>query len=229
MHSILIIDDDPGLRTLLAEYLGGRGFSVAGAENAARGLSEHARLSPDLVVLDIGLPDDDGFSVCRQIRARSATPIIMLTARGEPTDRIVGLELGADDYLSKPFEPRELLARVHAVLRRTHGDATPDAPVLAIGALCLRPNQRTVHLDGQPIELTSTEFDILAALMRAAGRVIPRERLLTEARGEGFGSLDRAVDMHISHLRRKLGDDPRRPVWIKTVRSIGYMMPKDGP
>jgi len=221
---ILVIDDDASLRALLGEYLEGRGFCV---ETVPDGLSGLARLRSggvDLVVLDVMMPGMDGFEVCRAIRADTRTPVVMLTARGEDTDRIVGLEIGADDYLPKPFNPRELVARIRAVLRRG-APATPgDAPLAAAG-IRLDPARREVTVDGAPADLTTTEFEILRTLLASAGRVVPRERLMELARGPEWAAFERSVDVHVSHLRRKLGDDPRAPFRIKTVRSVGYMVP----
>jgi len=180
----------------------------------------------DLVVLDVMLPGKDGFEVCREIRKTSQIPVVMLTARGDDTDRIVGLEIGADDYLQKPFNPRELLARIHAVMRRTRDDRSLENETFEAAGIRVDAARREATVGGQPIELTTTEFDILRALVSAAGRVIPRERLMELARGEEWAAYERGVDVHISHLRRKLGDDPRQPKLIKTVRGIGYLVPK---
>lgn len=225
MATLLVIDDDARIRELLAEYLTGRGHRVHTASDGDEGL-QRARLGDiDLVVLDLMMPGRDGLSVLRELRPTSAVPVIVLTARGDDLDRIVGLELGADDYLPKPFNPRELLARVDAVLRR----ASPAAPVsaaLIAGPLRVDPDRREVTLGGERVDLTTTEFDLLRALVANAGRVIPRERLMELARGESFASFDRSVDVHVSHLRRKLGDTSRDPWLIKTVRGVGYLVPQ---
>jgi DNA-binding response OmpR family regulator len=221
---VLVVDDDPRLAELLAEYLGGRGFDVATAADGERGLAAARQGSFDLVVLDVMMPGLDGFDVMRELRKTSVVPIVMLTARGEETDRIVGLELGADDYLAKPFNPRELLARIRAVLRR--GAPADDDGVVEAAGIRLDPSRREASVDGRPLELTTTEFDILRALVGAAGRVIARERLMEVARGEEWAAYERSVDVHVSHLRRKLGDDPRQPERIKTVRGVGYMVPR---
>ncbi len=228
MRTILVIDDDERLRELVAEYLSTRGFSVQTAEDGDAGLARIASAAPDLVVLDVMMPGRDGFEVVREIRKDSKIPIIMLTARGDDTDRIVGLELGADDYLPKPFNPRELLARIQAVLRRTD-DSTPDPTTgrLRAGPLTIDVDRRHVELDGRPIELTTTEFEILRTMVANAGRVIGRDRLMELARGEDFASFDRSVDVHISHIRKKLGEDPRKPIYVKTVRGVGYTVPRD--
>lgn len=228
MRTLLVIDDDARLRELLAEYLGGRGFEVLTAEDGPSGLDAlTARRGIDLVILDVMMPGMDGFEVCRELRRRWAVPVIMLTARGDDTDRIVGLELGADDYLPKPFNPRELLARVQAVLRRASASAEPALTVLRAGPLEVDPDRRTVLLRGTPIELTTTEFELLRALVAQAGRVIPRERLMELARGAEYAAFDRSVDVHVSHIRKKLGDDPRRPTFVKTVRGVGYTIPRE--
>ncbi len=220
-----MVDDDERLRELLAEYLGGRGFAVASVESGEAALERLQQETFDLVVLDLMLPGADGLEVCRRIRATSRLPIVMLTARGEDTDRIVGLEVGADDYLPKPFNPRELLARIEAVLRRATSSNAEDG--LVAGRLRVDPSRRGVYLDGVEVELTSTEFDILRTLVAAAGRVVPRERLMEEARGAEFAAFDRSIDVHVSHIRRKIGDDPRRPRLVKTVRGVGYFVPRE--
>jgi DNA-binding response OmpR family regulator len=226
VQNVLVIDDDPGLAGLLAEYLGGRGLRVETAEDGPSGLERLAGGGIDLVVLDVMMPGMDGFDVLREIRRQGALPVIMLTARGEDLDRIIGLELGADDYLSKPFNPRELLARIHAVLRRTQAAPEADEAISAAGVR-VDPARREATVDGRRLELTTTEFDILRVLVAAAGRVIPRERLMELARGEEWAAYERSVDVHVSHLRKKLGDDPRKPRIIKTIRGVGYLVPRD--
>lgn len=228
MSRLLILDDDPRTRALLAEYLGGRGYTVDTAPDGDTGLQRLKAEPPDLVVLDVMMPGKDGFEVCRIIRATSRVPIIMLTARGDELDRIVGLELGADDYLPKPFNPRELLARIQAVLRRAAPAPVEDRAVLHAGPVSVDPDRREARLNGALIELTTTEFDILRTLVANAGRVIPRERLMELARGEDYAAFERSVDVHVSHLRRKLGDDPKHPALIKTVRGVGYLLPSQG-
>jgi DNA-binding response OmpR family regulator len=227
VRTILVIDDDERLRGLVAEYLGGRGFTVVTAEDGERGLDMIRTIPIDMVVLDVMLPGLDGFEVMREIRKFSRVPVVMLTARGDETDRIVGLEIGADDYLPKPFNPRELLARIQAVLRRVESPRDGEPSLLTAGPIQIDSDRRTVTLSGSPIELTTTEFEILRTLVANAGRVIPRERLMELARGEDFASFERSVDVHISHIRRKLGDDPRHPNFVKTVRGIGYTIPKN--
>ncbi len=223
---VLVVDDDERIRSLLAEYLGTRGFEVDTASDGAVGLEALRARVPDLVVLDVMMPGKDGFEVVRELRAFSRVPVIMLTARGDDLDRIVGLELGADDYLAKPFNPRELLARIQAVLRRARPAEAIDEP-LRVGALIVDPDRRVVTLEGEAVELTTTEFDILRALVANAGRVIPRERLMETARGEAWAAFERSADVHISHLRKKLGDDPKEPRFIKTVRGVGYTIPRN--
>jgi DNA-binding response OmpR family regulator len=222
---VLLVDDDVRLHDLLASYLEQNGVQVTRAYDGNAGLRELETGTFDAVLLDVMMPGIDGLEVCRRIRQKSRIPVIMLTAKGDETDRVVGLELGADDYVGKPFSPRELLARLRAVLRR----ATPEAVVekLVVGDLSLEPASRQVRLGGASIELTGIEFDILLALARRAGRVVPREALLDEAgRGDVIVG-ERTVDVHISHLRQKLRDDPKSPKRIKTVRGIGYVLAKD--
>ncbi|MGF1511268.1 MAG: response regulator [Myxococcota bacterium] len=231
-RTVLVVDDDRRLRELLAEYLTKRGFDVRTAEDGRRGLDALSRAPADLVILDLMMPDLDGLEVCRQIRTRSAIPIIMLTARGEDTDRIIGLEVGADDYLPKPFNPRELLARINAVLRRaTHAYSSPDDPQqeasVTAGELRLEPSSRTTFVKDRPVELTSTEFDLLLVLARSAGRVVSRDGLMEQARGADYAAYDRSVDVHISHIRKKLEDDPRHPRILKTIRGVGYMVTRE--
>jgi two-component system OmpR family response regulator len=218
----LVIDDDARLVELLSSYLGPNGVDVTSAPDGPRGLAALAAGTFDVVLLDVMMPGMDGLEVCRRIRTKTNIPIVMLTAKGDETDRIVGLELGADDYLPKPFSPRELLARIKAVLRRSNPEAVSQK--LSVAGVSLDVNAREVLTDGKPVELTGIEFDILVALMRRAGRVVPRDALLSEAgRGDVVVS-DRTVDVHISHLRQKLGD----PKLIRTVRGVGYVFAKDG-
>ena len=222
---VLLVDDDVRLHELLASYLEQNGVQVARAYDGLTGLRELENGTFDAVMLDVMMPGIDGLEVCRRIRQKSRIPVIMLTAKGDETDRVVGLELGADDYVAKPFSPRELLARLRAVLRR----ATPEVVVekILVGDLSLETTNREVKLSGVAIELTGIEFDILLALARRAGRVVPREALLDEAgRGDVIVG-ERTVDVHISHLRQKLRDDPKSPKRIKTVRGIGYVLAKD--
>ena len=222
---VLLVDDDQRLQELLASYLGQNGVQVVGALDGPRGLAALDGGGFDAVLLDVMMPGMDGLEVCRRLRAKSQVPILMLTAKGDEADRVVGLELGADDYIAKPFSPRELLARLRAVLRRASPAVVSEQ--LTAGEIQLDVGTREVHIAGRPAELTGLEFDILAALVRRAGRVVPRDALLQEA---GRGDLvvgERTVDVHISHLRQKLGDDPRSPRKIKTVRGVGYVLTKD--
>src|SRR5262245_31009285 len=217
---VLLIDDDEALGALLTEYLEPFGFAVKAVAHPDGGLESLAAEPPDIVVLDVMLPGMDGFAVCRRVRQRSRVPIIMLTARGSVMDRIVGLELGADDYLPKPFEPRELVARLQAVLRR--GTREEPSETLKVGPLEIQWEARTTRLEGRPLELTMAEFELLGLLVRNRGRVLTRDRILEATRGLDWESYDRSIDVLVSRLRQKLGDDPRRPAFIKTVRGLGY-------
>jgi len=222
---VLLIDDDTRMYELLAQYLGQNGITVAHAPDGGRGLAALEANAYDAVLLDVMMPGMDGLEVCKRIRAKRQIPILMLTARGDETDRVVGLELGADDYLAKPFSPRELLARLRAVLRRAQPTAVADR--LESAGVSIDVAGREVRVSGKAVELTGLEFDLLVALVRRAGRVIPRDALLGEAgRGDTVVS-ERTVDVHISHLRQKLGDDGAR--LIKTVRGVGYVFAKEGP
>lgn len=217
---VLVIDDDERLCTLLSEYLGRFGFEVTAATHPEDGLRALKSGQPEILILDVMLPDMDGFAVCRKVRETSRIPIIMLTARGEVMDRIVGLELGADDYLPKPFEPRELVARIQAVLRRR---APETDEVLRIGPLEVDMTARGARLSGEELALTTAEFALLALLVRNRGRVLTRDRILDETRGMDWESYDRSIDVLVSRLRQKLGDDPKKPSFIRTVRGTGYI------
>jgi DNA-binding response OmpR family regulator len=217
---VLVIDDDEGLNALLTEYLGQFGFTVRTAAHPDEGLRALKADPPDILVLDVMLPGMDGLAVCRKIRETSRIPIVMLTARGDVMDRIVGLEIGADDYLPKPFEPRELVARLQAVLRRGAPAAGED--VLRVGALEMNWATCSARLDGRPLALTTAEFELLGLLVRNRGRVLSRERILDETRGIDWEAYDRSIDVLVSRLRHKLGDDPRQPAFIRTVRGAGY-------
>jgi two-component system, OmpR family, phosphate regulon response regulator OmpR len=219
---ILMIEDDEHLAAMVAEYLGQNGFEVTVAPRAERGLSLLAAGEFQAVLLDVMLPDLDGFEVCRRIRARMETPVLMLTARGDDTDRIVGLELGADDYLPKPFNPRELLARLKAILRRRLAGA-PLRPLLRFGRLEIDREGRRVRLDGQERTLTGHQFDLLLALAESAGRVLSREALMERVRGDALEAFDRSIDVHVSRIRAAIEDDPRHPRRILTVRGTGYV------
>ena len=221
---VLLIEDDSRLADMVGEYLGKAGFHVIHAESGTRGLALHGREPLDVVILDLMLPDADGLDVCRQIRARSDTPILMLTARGDPMDRVVGLEMGADDYLPKPFEPRELLARLRAILRRGRGGPKPD--LLRYGRLEIDRGAREVRLDGTPRPLTSYQFALLLALAEHAGRVMSRDALMDAVKGEQFEAFDRSIDVHVSRIRAAIEDDPRKPRRVITVRGTGYVFAK---
>jgi two-component system, OmpR family, response regulator len=224
----LLVEDDARLAAFTREYLEGHGVAVVVVGDGARGLAEALSGRYDVVLLDLMLPSKDGLEVCREVRARSDVPIIVLTARGEEADRVMGLELGADDYLGKPFSPRELLARIRAVTRRAKGRAGPPQGQVKVGGLLIDPAARTVSLDGEEIHLTGYEFDLLEALARRAGRVLTREQLMELARGSAEEAFDRSIDVHVSRLRQKLGDDPKRPRLIKTVRGSGYLLAGEG-
>ena len=223
---VLLIDDDARLHELLASYLTQNGFSVTVASDGKKGLAALETGTFDAILLDVMMPGIDGIEVCKRVRARSNIPIVMLTAKGDETDRVVGLELGADDYVSKPFSPRELLARIRAVLRRTSPGAVGER--IVVGDIAVDVPGRVVTVQSKPIELTGIEFDILVALVRRAGRVVARDALLSEAGRGDVAVGERTVDVHVSHLRHKIGDDPRSPKLIKTVRGVGYVLTKDG-
>jgi two-component system, OmpR family, phosphate regulon response regulator OmpR len=218
---ILLIEDDSRLAGMVGEYLGKAGFHVIHAENGTRGLALHGRESVDAVILDLMLPDIEGLDICMQIRARSDSPILMLTARGDPMDRVVGLEMGADDYLPKPFEPRELLARPRAVLR--HSRAGPKPDVLRYGRLEIDRGGREVRLDGAPRPLTGYQFALLLALAEHAGRVMSRDALMDAVKGEQFEAFDRSIDVHVSRIRAAIEDDPKKPRRVITIRGTGYV------
>jgi len=223
---VLLIDDDGRLNALLTTYLGRFGFAVRAVTHPEQGLRVLKSDPPDLVVLDVMLPDIDGFTLCRKIRESSRIPIVMLTARGEVMDRIVGLELGADDYLPKPFEPRELLARMQAILRRGPGGETHER--LRVGSLDVNWATRSAQMDGRDLSLTTAEFELLGLLIRNRGRVLSRDRIINETRGIDWEAFDRSIDVLISRLRQKLGDDPRHPAFIRTVRGAGYLFIRGG-
>jgi DNA-binding response OmpR family regulator len=217
---VLIIDDDERLNSLLTEYLGQFGFAVSTAAHPDAGLRALKADPPDIVILDIMLPEMDGLAVCRKVRESSRVPIVMLTARGSVMDRIVGLEMGADDYLPKPFEPRELVARMQAVLRR--GRPADADERLRVGDLEVNWTTRSVELRGETLPLTTGEFELLGLLVRNRGRVLTRERIMDQTRGVDWEAYDRSIDVLVSRLRQKLGDDPKQPAFIRTVRGAGY-------
>ena len=222
---ILLIEDDSRLAAMLSEYLGEAGYRVSVAAEGAAGMQMVERGGYDALVLDLSLPDIDGLEVCRRVRAKHELPVLMLTARGEPTDRIVGLELGADDYLPKPFEPRELLARLRAILRRT-GSGGTRSRVRRFGRLEIDADARAVRLDDQEKSLTSYQFALLSALADNAGRVLSRDALMDLLKGEALEAFDRSIDVQISRLRAVLEDDPKKPRRIITVRGAGYVFAK---
>ncbi len=221
---ILLIEDDTRLAEMVRDYLTGAGFRVEHAPTGHKGLAMNEREPFDALILDLMLPDMDGLDVCRSIRAKTATPILMLTARGDAMDRIVGLELGADDYLPKPFEPRELLARLRAVLRR--GRAPAFAEVLRFGRLEIDAAARQARLDGAVCELTSYQFDLLLTLARHAGRVMSRDALMDALKGSALEAFDRSIDVHISRIRAAIEDDAKAPRRVITVRGAGYVFAK---
>jgi DNA-binding response OmpR family regulator len=222
---ILMIEDDVRLGGMVRDYLGESGYRVTVHETGADGLAALAREPFDALILDVMLPDVDGFEVCRRVRASSDVPILMLTARGAPTDRIVGLELGADDYLPKPFEPRELLARLRAILRRRKTPGSPSA-ALRFGRLEIDRDARVVRVDGEERPLTGYQFDLLVALAEHAGRVLSRETLLDLVKGESLEAFDRSIDVHVSRIRAAIEADPKKPRRIITVRGAGYVFAK---
>lgn len=228
---ILMIDDDAKLCRLVKDYLDAMGFEVAFAHTGNEGLEMVRRANFQAVILDVMLPGLSGFDVLKQIRQFSIVPVLMLTALGDESDRIVGLEIGADDYLPKTFSTRELLARLRAVTRRaalTGQQIISESAEVATNDLRINPASRTILQNNQPLVLTALEFDLLLCLARHAGRVLDRDKLLDEIAGRSYDVFDRSIDVHISSLRRKLGDDPKNPKYIRTVRSVGYMLAPHG-
>jgi DNA-binding response OmpR family regulator len=225
---LLLVDDNPKLCRMVREYLEPLGYDVTLAHNGIDGLEKALHGDYAAIILDVMLPGLDGFEVLRRLRDRSSVPVVMLTGRGEAPDRIAGLELGADDYVPKTFSPRELVARLRAVIRRSimtaaRNQRAAQAP-LSVGSLLLDPERRGASLDGEALNLTPTEFDILLALAKDAGCVKTREQLLLEVADRDFEAFDRSIDVHVSSLRRKLRDDPRKPRWILTIRATGYLL-----
>ena len=219
---ILVVDDDRALAAMLVEYLERAGYVVKFRETVAEGFAAARREAFDAVILDVMLPDGDGLDLCRRLRAESDVPILMLTARGDPPDRIVGLEIGADDYLPKPFNPRELLARLRAILRRREGPAA-RAETLRFGALEIDRTARVVRLEGDERTITSHQFELLWALATRPGQVLTRDALMQLVRGEDLEAFDRSIDVHVSRIRQAIEDDPRHPRRIVTVRGVGYV------
>jgi DNA-binding response OmpR family regulator len=229
---LLLVDDNAKLCRMVKEYLEPLGYEVSLSHTGTDGLNKALQGDFHAVILDVMLPGLDGFEVLKRLRAKSTVPVLMLTGRGEAPDRIAGLELGADDYVPKTFSPRELLARLRAVIRRSmltvmQVHRVPQPPIL-VGDLKVDPETRAASFKGQPVPLTPTEFDVLLSLAHECGRLKTREQLLLEVADRDFESFDRSIDMHISSLRRKLGDDPKSPRFILTIRSAGYMLQKPG-
>jgi DNA-binding response OmpR family regulator len=218
---VLVVDDEPKIVEVVRDYLTDAGFTVASASDGRSALDQVRALRPDLVVLDLGLPGIDGLDVARELRRGSAVPIIMLTARGDELDRVLGLELGADDYLVKPFSPRELVARVRAVLRRVEGTVS-ERETFVVGDVAFDTARRMVTVAGHDLDLTVTEFDLLVHLARQPGRVFTRAQLLDVIHGIAVESYERAIDAHIKNIRRKLEPDPHRPRYLLTVHGVGY-------
>jgi len=221
---VLLVEDDDRLAQLTARYLETHGVLVTTIADGIEGQAEALRRQYDCIVLDLMLPGRDGIEVCRQLRGRTDVPIVMVTARGEEADRVLGLEVGADDYVTKPFSPRELLARIRATVRRVRGQAGPAQQTIQVGHLVLDPQRMTVVLEGKTVDVTAYEFSILRALAQRPGRVLSREQLLDLAKGSAELSFDRSIDVHVSRLRAKLGDDSRNPKILKTVRGAGYLL-----
>jgi two-component system phosphate regulon response regulator OmpR len=221
---VLLIDDDARLADMLGEYLRSRGYTVDVCGDGESGLLAQGRADYDAVVLDVMLPGIDGMEVCRRLRARSRIPILMLTARGDEMDRIIGLEIGADDYLPKPFNPRELVARLGAILRRAHGEQETGNEILRMGSLEIDKGAREIRVRGQRRELTGRQFDLLLLLAERAGRVQTREQILDALKGEAWDNADRSIDVHISRIRQLIEDDAKHPRLIQTVRGTGYVL-----
>jgi DNA-binding response OmpR family regulator len=233
MQQLLIIEDDARLAQMVGEYLERSGFGVTHALDAKAGLAllqEPPGAMPDLVILDLMLPDLDGLEVCRRVRAlpgeAGRVPVLMLTAKGDPMDRIVGLELGADDYLPKPFEPRELLARIRAILRRRAEGSQPAPKLMRFGSLEIDRDARTVTVAGKPVELTSYQFDLLITLAERSGRVLTRDQIMEAVRGRELEAFDRSIDVHMGRIRAAIETDPKNPKRILTVRGVGYVFAK---
>jgi DNA-binding response OmpR family regulator len=225
MKTILVVDDEPKIITLVRDYLVRSGFEVTAARDGREALAAARERRPDLLIVDLGLPDIDGLDVTRTLRRESSVPLIILTARDEETDKVIGLELGADDYVTKPFSPKELVARVRAVLRRSEAARSETAgDFLTAGDLHLDLARRQVRVGGRPVELTATEFELLAALARQPGRVFTRAQLLDAVHGVSFESYERAIDSHIKNLRRKIEPDPQQPAYLIMVYGVGYKL-----
>jgi DNA-binding response OmpR family regulator len=225
--SVVYVEDDERIARLMAKYLESHGVQVTLAADGITGIAEVIRSRPDVILLDLMLPGMDGLEVCRRLRAKTSAPIIMVTARGEEADRVLGLEGGADDYIVKPFSSRELLARVRAQARRAQGKSGPRAETLHVGSLTVDVKSMSASWRGTALVLTTYELLLLHALAERAGRVMSREQLVELVRGSPDEAFDRSIDVHISHLRQKLGEDPRNPAVLKTVRGVGYLLVSD--
>ena len=226
---ILLVDDEPDLRRMVRRYLQAEGFEVAEASNGADAVARHRESNPDLIVLDVAMPGMDGFAVLQEVRRTSETPVIMLTARADEIDRVLGLTIGADDYVTKPFSPRELVARIRAVLRRDQRRRTERDDLMMFARLAIDLARREVRVDGDTEDLTALEFDLLAALASAPGRVFTRAQLLERVWGWDYFGTERVVDVHIRNLRKALGDDAAEPQFVATVRGVGYKFVADPP
>lgn len=220
-QQVLLIEDDSRLAGMVKDYLGQSGFDVTIAGSGAEGLALHGQTRFDAVLLDLMLPDMDGLEVCRTLRLHDAVPVLMLTAKGDPMDRIVGLEIGADDYLPKPFEPRELLARLRAVLRR--GKLEDNTGLMRFGGLEIDPDAMQARLDGRICALTAHQFKLLEIMARAPGRVLNRDYLMDKLKGENLEAFDRSIDVHVSRIRAEIEEDPKHPRRVITVRGAGYV------
>jgi DNA-binding response OmpR family regulator len=220
--TILVADDKANVRNLVRDYLEAEGFRVVIASNGREALYAARAEKPDLILLDIMMPEMTGYDFIKAYRKERQTPIILLTAKLEETDKVLGLELGADDYVTKPFGMKELVARIHAVLRRVGNAPAGGGEVLSVGAIRLDRESRTVSVDGQPVSLTPSEFDLLAVLMSAPGRVFSRSDLLTKLQGNAYENVERTVDVHIRNLRTKIEPDPSKPIYIETAFGVGY-------
>lgn len=221
---ILVVDDEPQIVKVLSAYLERASFRVITAANGKVALLQFSKENPDFVILDLNLPELDGLDVCREIRRKSNVPILMLTARVEEADRLIGLELGADDYVVKPFSPREIVARVRTIFRRTSASDTADASLIQVGQLTVDLDKHVVTLNGKIINLTPTEFDILVVLARQPKRVFSRLQIMEQAQGDAFEGYERTIDAHIKNLRLKLEPDPKNPTYIQTVFGVGYKL-----
>ncbi len=224
---VLLVEDDERLARLTSRYLEGTGFVVRWVTSGLQALADTAHHSYDVILLDLMLPGRDGIDVCRELRTRLDVPIIMVTARREEADRVLGFDAGADDYVTKPFSSRELVSRIRAVVRRARGEVGPGTKLIRAGAITLDPASLRVTVEGREVQVTGYEFALLRALAERAGRVLSREQLLDLARGGAEEAFDRSIDVQISKLRQKLGDDARAPRHLKTVRGAGYMLAQD--